>query len=368
MKVKSLTLDALNLAHRSAALLPRIGSFRPLRGTFSAFNDMENGKLDGELLAARQEPGVCEDASMTDLAKFRQHDHQPWPVFWTRSDDATLVGRRHLWRNSRDLLCEESVYHHPKRITLGEDLWHAQLFVPKPKFLLGAWITLGSNWNDGRNYFHWVMDGLTRLLVRENLPEQTKILIPSAAHRYVAETLKLLGLKDQTFELQETSLCPERYYFCAPTAMTGVWNPLGSNWLRERFSPYFGEKNSGSPVFLTRRGGARIPENLAEIETMMIANGFEIVDCAQLSVREQIHILSSAPAIAGLHGAAFTNILWASTGTPVLEIFEPGYLNGCYEQIASQGGLIHNFVYRENGVEIRKIQSWCNMLDKSQPS
>lgn len=53
-----------------------------------------------------------------------------------------------------------------------------------------------------------------------------------------------------------------------------------------------------------------------------------------IPVREQISVTSAAPAIAGFHGAAMTNLLWANPGTPVLEIFSPEYLNACYEQIA----------------------------------
>ena len=29
-----------------------------------------------------------------------------------------------------------------------------------------------------------------------------------------------------------------------------------------------------------------------------------------------------------------TNLPWANPETPVLEFFQPGYLNACYEQIA----------------------------------
>lgn len=362
MPIKSIALRALNLLHGVASLLPGIGRFRPLRGNFSAYAELQAGRLEGSVVAASQEKGASNPGSMTAISRLRQHDFQPWPIFWVRSDDATLVGRRHLWRDPQDLICEEAVYRHPKRISLGEDSWHSQIIVPEPRALPGAWTSLSSNWNDGGNYFHWIMDGLSRLLVRELLPEETRILIPSAAPRYVQETLALLGLSEQSTELPETSLRPERYYFCAPTAMTGVWNPIGTKWLRERFSPYFAGKDSGSPVFLTRRSGARIPENLDQIEGIMGSRGFEIVDCGRLSVRQQIEKLSAAPRIVGLHGAAFTNILWASPGTPVLEIFEPGYLNGCYEQMAYQAGLPHSFVSRGNGDEIAQIKKWCDRL------
>jgi capsular polysaccharide biosynthesis protein len=228
--------------------------------------------------------------------------------------------------------------------------------------LPGAWTSVLSNWNDGRNYFHWLLDGLTRLAVREQLPEPTKILIPANSPGFVTETIRLLGLEDQAVPAPGACLQPERFYFCSPSAMTGVWNPQGYQWLRRKFSPYFAETDSGQPVFLTRRGASRLPDNLAEIEAFFLSQGFRIVDCGSLSVHDQIRAISGAPAIAGLHGAAMTNLLWAAPETPVLEIFQPGYLNACYEQIAFQGSLAYEHAARRAGDALGKIGSWCSSL------
>ena len=297
---------------------------------------------------------------MTELCDFRQHDQQPWPIFWSRSDDARLVGRLGLWRDPSDKVCSEAVYNHPDFISLGEDKWSAQLVVPNPRFLEGAWTNLCSKWNRGGNYYHWLTDGLTRLFVRDSLPEETKILIPPHPSKFVRETIELLGLSDKAYEMKEACLQPERYYFCSPMAMTGVRNPLGFAWLRKAFSACYGEAGSGNPVFLTRRGGARVPENISEVEGHFATNGFEIVDCGKLTVAEQIEKLSTATAIAGLHGAAMSNLLWARKGTPVLEIFEKGYLNGCYEQLSYEGGLPHTYFFRDPTNDLRRIDQWLN--------
>jgi hypothetical protein len=357
---KSIALHSLRLGQSLAGHLPSVGRFRPVKGTFSAYERLLRGELEGTVLAERQEVGVCPPGSMTELAKFRQHDHQPWPVFWTRADDATLVGKLHLWRDPGDMLCAEAVYNHPAVLRLGEDRWNAQFFLSKPEQLEGAWTSLSSKWNDGGNYFHWLLDGLTRLQLRETLPEDTRILIPARAPRFVNETLDLLGLGGQTHRTEHPSLRPDRYYFCAPTAMTGVLNPQGFDWLREKFSPYYGQCESGAPVFLTRRGAARVPANIGEIEARFEGKGFEIVDCGAITVAEQIRKLSAAPAIAGLHGAAMTNLLWANPRTPVLELFQPGYRNACYEQIAFQGQLDYTHHVLEGENPLRTIEEWLD--------
>lgn len=338
--------------------LPSIGRFQPLKGSFSAITELQEGRLNGKVVAECQRPGPIPEGSITQSSRLKQHDHQPWPVFWTRSDDARLVGRIRTWRDSRNSYCIEGNYYLKGRRRLSEDRLFAQILPAKPTKLHGAWTSIASNWGDGRNYFHWITDNLTRLRLREELPEPTRVLLPVSNAPYIRETLELLGIDADCEMPAAANLAPERYYFCSPLAMSGVWNPLGFDWLRERFRPHFRETRNGTPVFLTRRGSSRIPEQLAAIEGLFGNAGFTIVDCGKLTVREQIAAMSSAPMIAGLHGAAMTNVLWAPAGTSVLELFQPAYLNACYEQIAFQGRLDYSAIVLEGDRPIRRIEEW----------
>lgn len=359
---KSLLFRCAKALDRLCRYLPRAGNFRPLRGGFSAFELLEKSALSGAVLQHAQTPGPCPGGSMTERCGMRQHDYQPWPIFWVTSDDARLVGKASDWRNEADFRCSEAVYHYQERRSLRQDRLFAQILVKKPVILPGAWTSLASTWADGRNYYHWLLDSLTRLMVRETLPEPTRILIPESTGSFVAETLEMLGLTHQVVRPAANCVQPERYYFCAPTAMTGACNPTGYGWLRKRFEPYSERKKTGPPVFLTRRGGARAPDNLAEIEETFSNEGFAIVDCGTISVKEQIRVTSMAPRIAGLHGAAMTNLLWARPGIPVLEIFQPGYLNACYEQIALHGCLSYRYEINDAAAGISAIsRGWLDV-------
>jgi capsular polysaccharide biosynthesis protein len=298
---------------------------------------------------------------MTEISGHKQHDHQPWPVFWTRSDDARLVGAQWQWRDRQNRFCAEGNYHLAHRRRLSEDKLLAPILVPPGRKLDGAWTSLASNWGDGRNYYHWITDNLTRLRVRDELPEKTRVLLPRHTAPYIVETLGMLGITGICEAPADSCVRPERYYFCSPTALTGVWNPLGFEWLRERFRQFFAPA-VGPPVFLTRRGATRVPDRLLEIERLFEGAGFEIVDCGTLSVREQIARTSAATAVAGLHGAAMTNLLWLQPGTPVLELFQPAYLNGCYEQIAFQGRLDYRFHILGADGDMDSIGRWCAAL------
>jgi len=355
---RSALLKAFHGFDRIAAKLPRVGAFQPAKGSFSAFERLSEGALEGKILLERQPPGSCPAGSMTAVSGLGQDDHQPWPVFWTRADDAHLTGALRQWRDPAGRVCREGNYHLLERRRLGEDRLFAPWFPGKGTRLEGAWTSLASNWGDGRNYFHWITDNLTRLLVREHLPEPTRILLPRTTAPYIQETLELLGLAHDCANPPATNLLPERYYFCSPVAMTGVWNPLGFDWLRESFRKFFRPPASGPPVFLTRRAGTRVPGDLTEIERIFANAGFGIVDCGTLGVRQQIELTSGAKAVAGIHGAAMTNLLWSAPGTPVLELFLPSYLNACYEQIAFQGRLEYSASVLEGESPLRGIEHW----------
>jgi len=341
--------------------LPRVGLFQPLRSAFSAFDRLGQKRLDGAVLLQRQPLGPCTSVSMTELANMQQHHHQPWPVFWVRSDKARLVGSLRLWRDEADDWCSEDAYH-SERLDIRGDRLFAQTFVCQPLFLEGAWTSIVSKWGMGNNYYHWMTDCLTRLLVREALPEPTRILVPKTNLKFVWETLDILGLTSLAACPSASTLQPERYYFCSPTAMTGVWNPCGFTWLREKFASCLQSGAHGNAVFLTRRNATRMPNHLDEIENIFYRNGFIIVDCASLSFREQIRIASSASAIAGIHGAAMTNLLWARPNTPVLEIFSPNYLNAAYEQIALHGGLDYSTHILVQDKDIPFLDGWCHSV------
>lgn len=362
--LKNLLYHSTLAVDRALSHCPSIGTFRPLKGTFSAVDRLKRRELSGDILLESQIPGPCPQGSITDLAGLGQHDHQPWPVFWVRSDDARLVGSMLLWRDPKDLLCLEGVFHRPKRRKIRHDRYFAQIMVPDPQFLPGAWTSLGSNWANGRNYFHWITDALTRLWVRQHLPEPTRILLPAHTAPYITETLELLELSHLAQTAPSCCVRPERFYFCSPTAMTGVWNPVGFNWLREKFSQFQSPRSDGAPIFLTRRGITRIPNNISEIEDYFTSNGYHVIDCGRLSVKEQIRLASAAPAIAGLHGAAMTNLLWARPRTPVLELFMCGHLNACYEQIAFQGGLHYRGSILDGRNDIQRIGRWCGDTKK----
>ena len=350
--------NGFHAVDRVMALLPAWGRLGPPKGYFSALQQLHHGSLEGSVLWDHQPSGDCPPGSMTEKCGMRQHDYQPWSGFWTLASDAQLVGRLRQWRDPDGNVCLEDNYGRAQRNWSKEGGFWSQVWLEEPERLEGAWMSPLSIWSDGKNYYHWLTDSLTRLMLREHLPESTKILVPENAARFVTETLHLMGLSELCEAPKSRNLLPERFYFCAPTAMTGAHNPIGYDWLRKTFKSHMGEEGSGSPVFFTRRSGTRVPPLLERLETFFSSAGFEIVDCGELPVREQISVTSSASAIAGIHGAAMTNLLWAAPGTRVIELFQPDFLNACYEQIAFQGRLEYSWRIMNETFHEAALENW----------
>ena len=59
------------------------------------------------------------------------------------------------------------------------------------------------------------------------------------------------------------------------------------------------------------------------------------MDPGRLTVREQIDTFAAAQVVVAPHGAALTNLAFASPGVRVLELFAPDYLNPGYWSIVS---------------------------------
>ena len=118
-------------------------------------------------------------------------------------------------------------------------------------------------------------------------------------------------------------------------------------FLRDTFLKHLPQEQPGhgsTKIYLSRRQTATRPlvnEDLL-IERLR-QRGFEIVLPERLSFLEQVVVFARAKIIVGVHGAAFSNLVFAENAR-VLEIFSPDYLRpDCYYTLADQCG--HRYWY-----------------------
>lgn len=180
-------------------------------------------------------------------------------------------------------------------------------------------------------YWHWWIDILPRVWLFDThgpRRDASPLAMPPPPFAFQRESLDLLGLTPR-LEL----LAPGLSRFDSVTFTRGLSGggsrypsrALGdyARWLRDRLrrAPTTRDPR-GRRLFVSRGSAAsRRVVNEAAIEPVLAEHGFEIVDCARLSIAEQFEMFSQASAVVGPHGAGLTNLLFSEPGTEVVEIF-----------------------------------------------
>ncbi|MBI3879218.1 MAG: glycosyltransferase family 61 protein [Verrucomicrobia bacterium] len=329
---------ALETLRRTLPPWPRVG---PAKGVFSAGDELRAGRLAGELILEGQECPPAPPGSLRRLAGLRQDGYQPWPVFWTRHRDARLAGEAMLLLDDRKRACAEAVFREQQNGDPGFNFF----LLPPPVRLAGNWTSVLSRWSLDLNFYHWMTDCLPRLAVLDRFPPDTRILVPATLKPHHVQTLRLLGLEGRAERAVHRHVLVENFYFSAPTAMTGCASPYAVKFLREKFLPLADAEFRGPEKFyVVRRGKTRGILNEPEVVKFFEARGWAIVDLEPLSIAQQVKLFSGARFVCGMHGAAFTNLLWARPGCTALELVARNYLNGAFESIASCVGVEHRFL------------------------
>jgi capsular polysaccharide biosynthesis protein len=312
----------------------------PAIGFYSAYDQPE----DVSTVFAQQDIPPASSESLRRRCGLNQDKNQPWPFFWTRVSQARLVGPSLALMDSQKRLMIESVY--DLRYIDGEPSL-SYFCLPPVTRLQGPWTSIISRWcrwNYG-SYFHWIIDGLSRLSVLDRFPSDTRILVPGPMNRFRQESLEILGISDRCRVTPETHLMVEDYYFSSPTAMTGCDNPHAIHFLRGHFLKTVQPCTPPiEKIYISRRNTRRGAVNEQLLIDALQSEGWFILEAEKTPLREQIALFSQARTICGIHGAGFTNLLWCQKGCKVLELCAVNYLNGCFEGLAAYLSLDHRYL------------------------
>lgn len=183
---------------------------------------------------------------------------------------------------------------------------------------------LSNTWID--NYYHWMQLTLPLIrLYRALAPDLTIDYYYVGQSRLAAlqvETLALCGVKPEQI-IREA--CTADRMICAITshpAQHGVRyrDQWGHGFVRSLVKM---DRSRTSPKrIFVRRGSTRVRNlvNEREVIAQLVEYGFTPVSMDNLSCREQAELFHNAEIIAGVHGAALTNIVFARHAK-IIEIF-----------------------------------------------
>lgn len=180
------------------------------------------------------------------------------------------------------------------------------------------------------NYFHWLIDCLTRLEGVEFYQNQTgcrpKLLLQPSLKTWQLESLRLLGYSEEDYlywtqrrSQVETLIVPSHRYNAlhAPS-------PAACHWLKRTLLDRLqaAPPQSFSPRILISRAKAagRKVLNEAEVIHVLAPLGFQVYSLEDLSFSDQVHLFSQAEIVVAPHGAGLTNMIF-SNNLKVVEFF-----------------------------------------------
>lgn len=208
-------------------------------------------------------------------------------------------------------------------------------------------ISLRHSWGDN-NYFHFYNDILPKLgLLQDlNIFSDYPIIVSQKLYNtsYFQEAIKLAHLENREWFIQDRSTYLGVKELIIIRAHQLTTDGLLRNLRLLKISKP--EQVGSKKLFISR--SSRNQRNLANCKTIYeIAQRFkfDIVDCSQLTLAEQIDLFSNSRIIVGEHGAAFANIIYRY-GNPlnILELFPPHHVSTCYFVISQALDYHHNIL------------------------
>ena len=185
------------------------------------------------------------------------------------------------------------------------------------------------------NYWHFMVEVLPMLMVRERVPAVRDLAIHLFDLRgYHYEMLELAGVGRRqvvdTRALVEPEVRQVLYRFRRAAVTSQIPYPVACRWLRETLLPQVRpDRQTGLPrrVFLSRRGSFpkhRIA-NDAEVGALLAGYGFEVVQPETLSVLETIELVAQAEIVVAPIGAATANQVFLSPGATWVHLNNPDF-------------------------------------------
>lgn len=212
---------------------------------------------------------------------------------------------------------------------------------------------ISMRWCHEDNYYHCFADILSRLMLLfdNGVDRKTPVVIgKSFAQTRFFEQVRNMGMfaelnwveQDKQYIMAD-EIFVARTTFAAPERLDSLLNSLDAP---------SGNPEKNRRIFLKRGGGGRnvrALRNQNAVEEMAIRYGFESVDPGSLSVREQMEMMSECGVALGVHGAAFTNLLFRR-GAPlkILEIFAPHNVELHYFGFAQMFSYDYDFLLGDN--------------------
>lgn len=173
-----------------------------------------------------------------------------------------------------------------------------------------------------RNFGHWLLDCAPQVVALWKAAPDAQFLLPDPGKGFHQATLSLLGIPPHQLKPWDGApLACSRVLVFESDGRTGGGRPLSALVeLRRLMAPPLAQMDA-SPnrrVYLSRRDAGSKRQwvtNEAEVEALFRSRGFEILLMADCPLEQQVRIFREARIVAGVSGAALSDLVFAPAGT-----------------------------------------------------
>lgn len=199
------------------------------------------------------------------------------------------------------------------------------------------------------NYFHWLTDCLPCLLAFEAIPEPATLLLPDSLSHWHLESLALMGYCRTSWESYDGDHIEVDHLYLSTWPKDCRWqysppHPFLLGNIRRRIlaSCKVSVEEHPEHVLIDRsRAAKRRIGNHQDIQRVFLQRGFVAVRLEDHTFSHQVSIFRSARCVAGVHGAGFTNLLFAERNPHVFEIFAQGDVHSFFPHLLDLVGGMH---------------------------
>jgi capsular polysaccharide biosynthesis protein len=222
--------------------------------------------------------------------------------------------------------------------------------------------------NSRANFFHWFFDALPRVFAAEAYEEcyghPCHLIVPSALQPWQIDSLRMMAVRPgRIFQAPRRSSVrgcgvdhlvttfSHRHIRHSASGHFDAFSPEAIRALSNRLVHGAGTPSSahtlGKRLYISRGtvSHRRVLNEEAVME-ILSPHGFQRICLDRLPLREQIQLFHGASHVIAAHGGALTNLLYASPGCQVLEVFQSGHgSRPDFFQLAAIQGALYSFAY-----------------------
>lgn len=224
--------------------------------------------------------------------------------------------------------------------------------LPRVRRLEGASLLLDVR-SHNRNYFHWIVEGLTKFAALQKLGHDlgkfSHFIMSSASRPFLAESLEAMGVpRAKIVDAASFRHIEAEELYAVSDTKEHVY-PCFIDFMRARFPfPKNGERRRR--IYISREDAPkRRVENEEELAPILRRYNFERVVLTGMSWKEQVALFQQTECTIAPHGAGIANALFCPAGSTLIELQYPTYTKGLYWRMASALGMDYSSIAGRGG-------------------